>query len=73
MRYTVTVSQTNEVTVTLDAPPDATRDQLRELVLQRCDDGEAEFGMTGAETIVKYDPAFPTPLHELEIRMRSPL
>jgi hypothetical protein len=73
MRYVVTVSQLNEVTVTLDAPPDATRDQLRELVLQRCDDGEAEFAMTGAETIVKYNPEWPTPLHELEIRMRSPL
>jgi len=73
MRYVVTVSQLNEVTVTLDAPPDVTRDQLRELVLQRCDDGEAEFEMTGAETIVKYDPKWPTPLHELEIRMRTPL
>jgi hypothetical protein len=73
MRYVVTVSQTNEVTVTLDAPPDATRDQLRELVLQRCDDGTAEFEMTSGETIVKYDPKWPTPLHELEIRMRTPL
>jgi hypothetical protein len=73
MRYVVTVSQLNEVTVTLDAPPDATRDQLRELVLQRCDDGEAEFEMTGAETIVKYGAEFPVPLHELAIRMRTPL
>lgn len=70
MKYEVTVSHTSEVTATVEAPANATRAQLREMVLQLCDDGEASFEMVDAETIVRFASA-PLSLLELIARVQA--
>lgn len=73
IRYTVTVSYEAEVTATVHGAADLTREQLREMVLQLCDEGEAAFQTVASETRVTYGEGWPVPLHLLEIRMRTPL
>ena len=50
MRHKVTLRQELEMTVVIEAPHDATNEQLTELALMKVDDGEACFECTGAET-----------------------
>lgn len=73
IEYVVTVSYTAEFTAKIKAPPDVTRDELREMALGKVDDGEEEFETVAAETIVRYMQGVPIPLHLLAQRLQSPL
>jgi hypothetical protein len=50
MRHKVTLRQELEVTVVIEAPHDATYEQLAELALAKVDEGETCFECTGVET-----------------------